>query len=651
MITYNDVLAATPNVIKRLKKLATFPNHGTVAGQAVASLFYDELNIGVSGPINDIDIFVSLSLPPEQRNVVHTGNFTSFPRNRTASNVTGMISESDDYSQIKFICARSNVTIFRTYQDGLRNFTLITHDECGDSGEQTLDVSQDIIRGFDLNLVGVGIHLESETPVVTPDFLEFLNHKTMKVVTCNTPTHTLIRLAKKAYSGQIVSAQCNFDEQRSMVETYLELVNRNSWMLANSGKTVLKVGEKYRAIATTYAQYLPPMKKDPNYGLYSFNPKSLRAEPVMDSIEDVLKINGSISSKVDFLLSYTFVANFPRVYERATAPDSQRWEVIRHAWNAANEMDDGVRLHNVSSALFNTPLIDPQLGIKGVSAATFVFNNTLTSAQREHTTHLYRSFSQSEKIIFHNKFAHIKHVQEFANTKHAHIESFVLTEGLIGLAKMSADVPSTEVHALMDQMFEALPVNAPYKKRIVNHLRSEEFINLSPHLFKHYEDKNALFEKLIKIDRVNAEQLNSSKNHVLSLAYFNGLWRDSWNDAQCRLAVENFFYRRHWLFENGWGEQPHHLSFVDKALNTLNDDQLFKHQSAVLRNILVPQHYDVVRERLMKSDQTTVLNEISEVSRSLTHEEKEDDIGVLWSKLVLDLNTVQLGASKSRRKM
>ena len=398
MITYDDIVAATPNVLKRLKEYAVLPDHGTVAGQAVASLFYEELNIGVSGPVNDIDIFVSLNLPPEQRGVVHTRNPKGVRSNPTSVNVTGMEADTDGYSQIKFICARNNVTIFRTYQDGMRNFTLIKHNEIGDAGEQTLDVSQDIIRGFDLNLVGVGIHLDSQTPVVTPEFLDFLNHKTIEVVTCNTPTHTLIRLAKKVYSGEVVGAQCDYDRQRGMMETYLELVHRESKTLISYAGTVLRVGEKYRNVANTYAQHLPPLKMDQYIrGLYAFNPQSLRVEDVINPIQQLMNTNVLTGERVNFLLSYTFVANFPRVYQLATQSNTQPWEMLTQAWDPANQMNDALRLNNVSAALLDRPIIDPELGLDDVEAATFVFNSTLDKAHYAQAVQSYQNLSTSEK--------------------------------------------------------------------------------------------------------------------------------------------------------------------------------------------------------------------------------------------------------------
>lgn len=658
MITYNDILAATPNVLKRLRELAPLPAHGTVAGQAVASLFYEELNIGVSGPINDVDIFVSLTLPPEQRGVVHTGNHKGMKNNRTASNITSMVVDTDNYSHVKFICARSNVTIFRTYQHGLRNFTLIKHKGVGDNGEQTIDVSQDIVNGFDLNLVGVGIHLDSGKAVVSADFMAFLNHKTIQVLTCNTPTHTLIRLAKKVHSGEIVGANCNYDEQRSMLETYLTLVERNANLLVYNGGTVLAIGQKYRSIAHTYAQHLPPLKR--NSVLYTFNPQSLRAEPAITAIEQLMHTNGSTGDNANFLVAYTFVANFPTVYKLAHQPNTQRWDMLNAAWNSTTDVNDAVRLNNMSIALFNRPLIDPALGLADLDAATFFFDHNMDQQQRAHATELYQNFSASEKIIFHHHFDNIRYVHEFFDNTNAYTDEFLLRDGLVGLAKISANISAPEAHALVDKMFKLLDGNEQYTARMVNHLISEPFITQSPNLFMHYENTHNFLQKLLKIDNIDIEQLTPKHQFVVALAYFNGVWDERWNDdLQFPCALEDFFVEGHWFYQTvgNWGAHAQHIDFVHKGLNILNESQLKNDNGIVLRNILVPQHYDVVRNRLMQiEDQTALLNTLSSVSQYLEQrfggtKQEDPSLTALWSKLILDLSTVELGATKHKRKM
>ena len=46
-------------VINDIKKYIDIPEEGTIAGQFLASLFYKHLQLGLSQPLNDVDIFIS----------------------------------------------------------------------------------------------------------------------------------------------------------------------------------------------------------------------------------------------------------------------------------------------------------------------------------------------------------------------------------------------------------------------------------------------------------------------------------------------------------------------------------------------------------------------------------------------------------------
>jgi hypothetical protein len=46
-------------VINDIKKYIDIPEEGTIAGQFLASLFYKHLQLDLSQPLNDIDVFVS----------------------------------------------------------------------------------------------------------------------------------------------------------------------------------------------------------------------------------------------------------------------------------------------------------------------------------------------------------------------------------------------------------------------------------------------------------------------------------------------------------------------------------------------------------------------------------------------------------------
>src|SRR5690606_25040403 len=50
------------------------------------------------------------------------------------------------------------------------------------------------------------------------EYIQFLRTSQLKVKTCNTPIHTLIRLANKITSGEITGVKCNFKHERAMLE-------------------------------------------------------------------------------------------------------------------------------------------------------------------------------------------------------------------------------------------------------------------------------------------------------------------------------------------------------------------------------------------------------------------------------------------------
>lgn len=680
MITRQDIVAATPNVLKRLQTLATLPSHGTVAGQAVASLFYEELGIGVSGPINDVDLFVSYTLPPQERAVVYTQDPNTYIRkeraNRTASNVNDMAAEVDDYVRIKFICARSNVTIFRTYQDGLRNFTLINHKGVGDNGEQTIDVSQDIVDGFDLNLVGVGIHLDSGKAVVTDAFMAFLNHKSIQVVTCNTPTHTLIRLAKKVHSGEIVGASCNYNGQREILETHLAVVDQERTFLTDTFGVVVDIGEKYRAIAQTYAQYLPPLtKKLENHEvtLYGFDPKFLQPSPVIKDIQKLIQSSNTLGhGSTAFLACHTFVANFPRVFalasERLNGHVDYRWELLSNAVNNTIEMSDGWRLDGVNTALFDTKLIDQNLEMDNADAAVFFFKHPdLDDEQRTHIVAQYQSFNFGEKIVFHHHFSRSTDVQNFIDNKQHYIDEFLLSRGLIGLIEMAQGLSKIDIDPLVARVFSLMEQNPKFTADVSHNLHSPYFDRQSTQLFEHYsiDEKHELFCTLLKSIGIDVDHLPAIRHtavKTLGLAYCNGLWHENWMASNLHEPMSLFFTHASDTPSYGdgeWGKHATQIAFIEKGLNILNDDQLLKDNAIVLRNILVPQHYTVVRDRLLKiPNQTELVEYMSTVAQATVEDTKVfpylckgQPTGTLWSKLQLDLSTVEFGASKSKRKM
>lgn len=335
-----------PRVLQRLRQMGPLPPSGTVAGQAVASLFFEALDLPVRGPINDIDVFVDIGLPREDRGLLALPKGTwARTRNRTVTTTANLDQVgigTKNYDQIKFIALRASTVIRCTYQVGMMNYTLVENvlAERGAKGHSDA-ISKSLVDGFDLNLVQVGINLESGQVVAADGFLQFLSDYKIRVATCNTPAHTLVRLASKAFGGQIQGASCDYAIERNMLEMALAAHGNDK---VNRGKQPGREtpylaplqfgGNKYKRLHERFAQHLPPVvakempgepgDDQPPYLLYSLKSKMPEQADDIDLVEVSL---GRILHPT--IARDLFVTRFPQVYdlfhpERCTLPEEER---------------------------------------------------------------------------------------------------------------------------------------------------------------------------------------------------------------------------------------------------------------------------------------------------------------------------------------
>lgn len=320
-ITLEDIQHVAPRVLERLRALADLPGYGTVAGQSVASLIWEEMGLPCCGPVNDIDVFVNMNMPRPMRGLEELEKYShqnSEKTIQTASHVRGVSVVHHDYGQLKFIAARQSITIMRTYQVGIVNYTLINSPLISSNQIGHIDdVSAALIDGFDLNIVGVGINLETGRVSANPGFIEFLNTRNIRVHTCNTPAHTLMRLADKVFSEQITGASCDYDTERELLETAI------SCQVHLQGKksisTVINFGGgKYKALYDQYQNVLPPLtqqscpvsyQEDP-YVFYGLDP----AAPASEHAQKMFRAAKEWSMP-KAALQTLFVSKFPQLFD------------------------------------------------------------------------------------------------------------------------------------------------------------------------------------------------------------------------------------------------------------------------------------------------------------------------------------------------
>lgn len=323
--TIEQLQRVAPVVLSRLREMADLPAYGTVAGQAVASLFFEELGHPVRGPVNDIDVFVNCNMPRTMRGLpeLDASKRSDPPRRhiQTAVHYDKLVEEDSPYAWQKFIAMRASTLIMRTYQAGLVNYTLISNPAVAGHALGHGDaISHSIVDGFDMNMVGVGINLETGNVAACDEFIEFLQTSKIKIKTCNTPVHSMIRLASKIESGQITGATCDFLAQRRMLELAIAAHSEASGVLNGHDLPLGFGGGKYLALYRKHAHMLPPIAekvfkgggKGEPYTVYGFD---VQVSPT-PSEQHMLDLIDRITKRQDAEVSRTLLGSrFPALFD------------------------------------------------------------------------------------------------------------------------------------------------------------------------------------------------------------------------------------------------------------------------------------------------------------------------------------------------
>ena len=241
------------------------PKTGLVAGQAVCSALMYLKGQDRNVHINDIDIFVHCGPVPssgiypfiphhELPQLTHTFASTirgeserrkaqrqSFIQESMKSRLSNNASH-DDYHQIvenaEALFPRRERTflhfyesnalqgyrILGAYRRGIKNIVLTSSGSSfrgPKQGPSFLDFqAKQILNGFDMNCVQVGVDLASEQMFYTPEFVGFLHSKTLRILRMHRPWHTVVRYFRKkeehGYYG-------NDDLTTALASTYHDL--------------------------------------------------------------------------------------------------------------------------------------------------------------------------------------------------------------------------------------------------------------------------------------------------------------------------------------------------------------------------------------------------------------------------------------------
>ena len=160
------------------------PKKGFLAGGALANVMW-HLHTGKPGPINDIDVFVFES-KIELKGIDHQID--------KQKSLFGFKEKDrkyfEDYTGICWTdYVKDLYTISSSETEGI--FNTIKYDS------STEDPAI-VLKAFDLNCVKVGYHIETDTFIISKEFEEFLETGEIKITNLMTPSHTPMRIAKKA---------------------------------------------------------------------------------------------------------------------------------------------------------------------------------------------------------------------------------------------------------------------------------------------------------------------------------------------------------------------------------------------------------------------------------------------------------------------
>lgn len=400
-ITRETVEALLPQLRDELSRYIQLPEKGLIAGQAPASIIYRLLGLNISGPVNDIDLFVTKddycsfhkpivsSLSQERYNQIKLraklgdSDFAPAPANgahqhpfvRTAPTLfsTGKATiEPDCSGQVMNSIIKGSYSVHRSYTAGILNVVVITAFRRDLSHRR---LCQNIIQSFDFNCCSVGIDLQEDRIYLTDEFLDFVNTAQLRVQAVHTPIHSMIRLMKK-FKQDLNGVYCDIKQELDTLKsasvfalTYRE--NRSSvkqhfpydYYKEKSAEqrrkdafeaTPMMFGKKYKALYERFQEYLPDIRCVPvNYidhsgqaqGLFtlSFSYSDIRLATYRNRVINSLKsldIDIKMVQAV-YVMLYHITNNTPRI-SRSTRTDARaRLDKLTQMFN-----DSGMDLYH-----------------------------------------------------------------------------------------------------------------------------------------------------------------------------------------------------------------------------------------------------------------------------------------------------------------
>lgn len=280
-------------------------NQGFVAGGSVANtLFY--LIHGGKLVINDIDVYKQVPIPKDNE-----GSQVSQIKNlwypTTYTNEEGLEILDDNYGRVFVSETGARMRINKHSRDGIfNNIEYIYEDGYVNHKTKPKQKELVIIEGFDLNNCKAGLDMVNSKIIYTPEFVEFLQTKQMKVVNPCAPIQTTIRIYKKMKE---LGVYCNLEHE-------IRLLTVASKHL-HSGQMTKIVGpetkQKYDKIKDFMEQYFV-LREPKNSDEIPYNLKDVYYKDNVRNPEVQIWVYDAVMN-FDIVENVGSINNFKRVWE------------------------------------------------------------------------------------------------------------------------------------------------------------------------------------------------------------------------------------------------------------------------------------------------------------------------------------------------
>lgn len=169
------------------EEFGKLPSNGFLAGGALANRIFEMVS-GRKMPINDIDIF---HFNPELLDIeqAHQNGYIIEDKKCFHAEVKENFDETNYGDYIHHLKTTKGYIVNEVKREGLLNEIFLKSSHL----EPLL-----ILESFDLNCTQIGYDLSTKKVYYTAAWEEFLDHQKIQITSLHTPSHTLLRLFKKA---------------------------------------------------------------------------------------------------------------------------------------------------------------------------------------------------------------------------------------------------------------------------------------------------------------------------------------------------------------------------------------------------------------------------------------------------------------------